>query len=104
MELQLVNSMFQFTSKTAGLGSQESLFLNSLQSGVAHKRSTRASDLGIGADDLELGLEDDGVLGGGLGGFLQIKEAPPKLLEAREHGKTVLECSAAGSPAPRVTW
>lgn len=36
--------------------------------------------------------------------FLQIKEAPPKLLEARQHGKTVLECSAAGSPAPRVTW
>jgi hypothetical protein len=34
----------------------------------------------------------------------QIKEAPPKLLEARQHGKTVLECSAAGSPAPRITW
>lgn len=98
------NAGSSFTSKTAGLGGQESLILNSLQSGVAHKRSTRASDLGIGADDLELGLEDDGVLGGGLGGFLQIKEAPPKLLEAREHGKTVLECSAAGSPAPRVTW
>lgn len=57
-------------------------------------------------DDLELDLaaEDDAVLGGGLGGFLQIKEAPAKLVEARQHGKTVLECSAAGSPAPRITW
>ena len=55
-------------------------------------------------DDLGVDAEDDAVLGGGLGGFLQIKEAPAKLVEAREHGKTVLECSAAGSPTPRITW
>jgi hypothetical protein len=38
------------------------------------------------------------------GGFLQFKEAPAKLVEAREHGKAVLECSAAGSPPPSLTW
>ncbi len=37
-------------------------------------------------------------------GFLMIAEAPPKLLEARQHGKTVLECSASGNPAPQITW
>ena len=37
-------------------------------------------------------------------GFLKIVEAPPKLLEAREHGKIVLTCSASGNPAPEITW
>ena len=41
---------------------------------------------------------------GSRGGFLKIAEAPPKLLEARQHGKTVLECSASGNPAPEITW
>lgn len=38
------------------------------------------------------------------GSFLAIKEAPAKLVEAREHGSTTLECSAAGSPAPSLAW
>ena len=37
-------------------------------------------------------------------GQVEIAEAPPKLLEARQHGNTVLECSANGSPAPEITW
>eukprot|EP00095_Tigriopus_kingsejongensis_P011680 maker-scaffold59_size442576-snap-gene-3.31 protein:Tk11680 transcript:maker-scaffold59_size442576-snap-gene-3.31-mRNA-1 annotation:"neural ectodermal development factor imp-l2" len=37
-------------------------------------------------------------------GALKIEDAPPKLIEARQHGKTVLECSASGTPAPRITW
>ena len=37
-------------------------------------------------------------------GYVEIAEAPPKLLEARQHGKTVLECSANGSPSPLITW
>lgn len=95
---------FQFSSETSGLSGQKSLLASALQPGVPHKRDIRASDLGVGMDDLGLDAEDDAVLGGGLGGFLQIKEAPAKLVEAREHGKTVLECSAAGSPTPRITW
>ena len=35
---------------------------------------------------------------------LLIGEAPPKLIEARQYGKTVLECSASGTPAPEITW
>ena len=38
------------------------------------------------------------------GGFLTFKEAPAKLVEAREHGQATLKCSAAGSPAPSLTW
>jgi len=38
------------------------------------------------------------------GGFLTFKEAPAKLVEAREHGQATLQCSAAGSPAPSLTW
>jgi hypothetical protein len=38
------------------------------------------------------------------GGFLKVVEAPPKLLEARQHGKVVLACSASGNPAPEITW
>merc|ERR1719494_1736778 len=39
----------------------------------------------------------------GLGGgyathFLEIRGAPPKRIEARQHGKIVLECSADGEP------
>ena len=45
---------------------------------------------------------------GGLGGyddtFVEIRQAPAKRIEAREHGKIVLECSADGSPAPHITW
>ncbi|XP_071747061.1 zwei Ig domain protein zig-4 isoform X2 [Lepeophtheirus salmonis] len=37
-------------------------------------------------------------------GFLKIQKAPPLRLEARQHGKTTLECSASGNPAPRITW
>eukprot|EP00094_Tigriopus_californicus_P008864 TCALIF_08545-PA protein Name:"Similar to ImpL2 Neural/ectodermal development factor IMP-L2 (Drosophila melanogaster)" AED:0.95 eAED:0.95 QI:0/0/0/0.16/1/1/6/0/315 len=35
---------------------------------------------------------------------LKIGDAPPKLIEARQHGKIVLECSASGTPAPRINW
>lgn len=38
------------------------------------------------------------------GSFLTIKEAPAKLVEARQHGSTTLQCSAAGSPAPSLAW
>ena len=38
------------------------------------------------------------------GSFLTFKEAPAKLVEAREHGQAILRCSAAGSPAPSLTW
>lgn len=37
-------------------------------------------------------------------GFIKIVDAPPKLLEARRNGNTLLECSASGSPAPVITW
>ena len=45
--------------------------------------------------------------GGGAGlarRFVEIREAPPKRIEARQHGKIVLECSADGEPAPHITW
>jgi len=45
----------------------------------------------------------------GLGGgydphFIEIREAPPKRIEARQHGKIVLECSADGGPTPHIIW
>lgn len=38
------------------------------------------------------------------GSFLNFKEAPAKLVEAREHGQATLQCAVAGSPAPSVAW
>jgi len=53
----------------------------------------------------------DGAPGGHLlgprsadGGFLTFKQVPAKFIEARQHGQTTLQCSAAGSPAPSLTW
>lgn len=37
-------------------------------------------------------------------GYVKFRDIPPKLVEARQHGKVHLECSALGSPAPRVSW
>ena len=31
-------------------------------------------------------------------------KVPAKFVEARQHGQTTLQCSAAGSPAPSLTW
>jgi len=51
---------------------------------------------------------NDVIQGGGVGGdsgrFLAIREAPPKQIQARQHGKVTLECSVAGTPAPQITW
>jgi hypothetical protein len=62
----------QFEAQAAGVGGQKSLLFSAVQPGGAHKRAGRSADLGVGADDLQLDLQDDGVLGGGLGGFLQV--------------------------------
>ena len=50
------------------------------------------------------GDEVDGSMGDYDSRFLSIREAPPKRIEARQHGKVVLECSATGTPAPQITW
>ncbi len=60
------------------------------------KRSEASKDSSSSSSSTTKDGEDDG--------FLVIAEAPPKLLEARQHGKTVLECSASGNPAPQITW
>lgn len=54
-----------------------------------HKRSDRSGST-------------DGVDGNS--GFLTIRTIPPKMVQAREHGQTMLECSVSGAPAPSVTW
>lgn len=55
-----------------------------------HKRSDRSG----GSDGSD----------GSSTGFLNIRNIPPKMVQAREHGQTVLECSVSGTPAPSVTW
>jgi hypothetical protein len=58
--------------------------------GNQHKRSVRSrrTDGGAGRDS----------------GFLSVKTIPPKVVQAREHGQALLECSVTGKPAPSVTW
>lgn len=82
------NAVLSNSAGTGGLASGEEAAVR-----IQHKRS-------------------DGTSGGGHlvgkrgadGGFLTFQKAPAKLVEARQHGQTVLECSAAGSPAPSLTW
>jgi len=58
---------------------------------IQHKRSDGASNM-VGSSQ------------GTDGSFLTFQKVPAKLVEARQHGKTVLECSAAGRPAPSLSW
>jgi len=67
---------------------------------VHNKRSI--GGFGSVGDDVIGGTHD--VTGRNSGRFVSIREAPPKRVEARQHGKVVLECSAAGTPAPQITW
>lgn len=95
----------QVSPETAHLGSQESHIIAAAQPRVQYNRLVRSSStFNSGTDGISGNTDDNGNMDGKLEGFLQIKEAPPKLLEARKYGKTVLECSAAGGPAPKVTW
>ena len=64
---------------------------------VQHKRSGRSGTANFAAGH-SLGTRE------AEGGFLSFKDAPAKLVEAREHGKLTLECSASGSPTPNLAW
>ena len=54
-------------------------------------------DGGVAGGDLDY---DDG----GSGRYVAFAEAPPKFIEARQHGKVLLECAATGTPAPKIKW
>jgi len=64
---------------------------------IQHKRAGRSGGAGDFAGHV-LGTRE------AEGGFLSFKDAPAKLVEAREHGKLTLECSASGSPTPNLAW
>ena len=61
---------------------------------IQHKRAGRSGGAGDFAGHV-LGTRE------AEGGFLSFKDAPAKLVEAREHGKLTLDCSASGSPTPK---
>ena len=75
---------------------------------VPHKRSIGS---GAGPGEEVDGGDFGGTMGLGDGGdtadsgaFLSLRETPPKLIEARQYGKVLLECSATGTPAPQIKW
>eukprot|EP00096_Caligus_rogercresseyi_P009790 TRINITY_DN3397_c0_g1_i1.p1 TRINITY_DN3397_c0_g1~~TRINITY_DN3397_c0_g1_i1.p1 ORF type:complete len:278 (+),score=45.58 TRINITY_DN3397_c0_g1_i1:417-1250(+) len=90
--LLAVPTILSFELKRPGFGSPiEKLFSSRFHLGSSSPRRTPTK-------------RNPFDLSGSNGGFLKIQKAPPLRLEARQHGKTSLECSASGNPAPRITW
>ena len=74
--------------------------------GVPHKRASGRQlqegpeeNVDRGTDDGDMGFTDEGN-----GGYVHFAEAPPKFVEARQHGKVLLECTATGTPGPQIKW
>ena len=73
---------------------------------VPHKR-TPGREIQGGFEENVNGGAAGGTLGygdGGSRGYVEFSEAPPKFVEARQHGKVLLECAASGEPAPQIKW
>jgi len=73
---------------------------------VPHKR-TPGREIQEGFGENVNGGVAGGDLGydeGGSGRYVEFSEAPPKFVEARQHGKVLLECAASGTPAPQIKW
>ena len=72
---------------------------------VPHKRTFGGIEEGF-EEDVDGGAAggDVGHSDGGSGRYVSFAEAPPKFIEARKHGKVLLECSAKGEPAPQIRW
>ena len=72
---------------------------------VPHKRTFGGIEEGF-EEDVDGGAAggDVGHSDGGSGRYVSFAEAPPKFIEARKHGKVLLECSAKGEPAPQIKW
>ena len=73
---------------------------------VPHKR-TPGREIQEGFGENVNGGAAGGDLGydeGGSGRYVEFSEAPPKFVEARQHGKVLLECAASGTPAPQIKW
>ena len=79
---------------------------NDLEDGrVPHKRTFGGIEEGF-EEDVDGGAAggDVGHSDGGSGRYVSFAEAPPKFIEARKHGKVLLECAAKGEPAPQIKW
>ena len=74
--------------------------------GVPYKRTTGREAQGGFEEDVDGGAAggDMGYSNGGSGRYVEFSEVPPKFVEARQHGKVLLECAATGTPAPEVKW
>jgi len=80
--------------------------------GLDQYRNAKSTDSGITEQDVRVQRKRSNeaptghLVGarGADGGFLAFKQVPAKFVEARQHGQTTLQCSAAGSPAPSLTW
>jgi hypothetical protein len=72
---------------------------------VPHKRTFGGIEEGF-EEDVDGGAAggDVGNSDGGSGRYVSFAEAPPKFIEARKHGKVLLECAATGTPAPQIKW
>ena len=72
---------------------------------VPHKRTFGGIEEGF-EEDVDGGAAggDVGNSDGGSGRYVSFAEAPPKFIEARKHGKVLLECAAKGEPAPQIKW
>ena len=72
---------------------------------VPHKRTFGGIEEGF-EEDVDGGAAggDVGHSDGGSGRYVSFAEAPPKFIEARKHGKVLLECAAKGEPAPQIKW
>lgn len=73
---------------------------------VPHKRATGREAQGGFEENVDGGAAggDMGYGNGGSGRYVEFSEAPPKFVEARQHGKLLLECAATGTPAPEIKW
>ena len=73
---------------------------------IPHKRTIGGPPTGGFEENVDGGV-DGGDLDyddGGSGRYVTFSEAPPKFIEARQHGKVLLECAATGTPAPKIKW
>lgn len=115
LNLILVSStlalQFGQDTRAGQLRSKYKLGLDLYRNAARSPTGSASAEQDVRVQHKRAGRPGAGLLGHSLGTreaegsrFLSFKDAPAKLVEAREHGKLTLECSASGSPTPNLAW